>query len=819
MERFFDSTKKKDKFLKDTLINYLLETVKKDVNNDVKSTYYDIAGMCVFPYKKGNATVFSTLDDDKNWYYKSQREDDSVLKDKEYYNIRILDEEFLGETNTDLIKKAYSKEIRVFSINGVIDDLISKMSDCSEFDETWWLCCRDIFDIWKSLKGNYYFKKDKAVIDKSIDDYFVFDDEKYCSSKMKTILIKYGIFSDILSTKLCKKLFKNTERKKLSELLVLLGIPNRFTTNDKYNPNLVKLFTKIYDSTHYPICSSDTNNYEFAMLSEHIVLKVFEESRNAFNSMYNNTECRKGMTVRNRDGNFISLSNVLFYSNSNTNKYITDIFDLILDYPTKIESQYHEYDELLINYETYSSDFIYYVASILDLNNINQSNISKITIDHLLHETNMNSLYRWMWQYNKSPSLADWILRNNQYEYFTSNDGYARFALEMLDAASIDCEINLNIELSLTDAFMISDIINRISRKEFTKSNLAVYLCKIDFCRIRKYDCKRIKDQVIRDVDPSASGSFYNEAFWNTIWTVDVSFLIEQENYVILQDEFDSKKTIILIPGSDEFIVKRCIKKYIHEQYDVSVNRMDEGLIDWAKEYQKLKKGLFDFIASKSERGTIDVISDKTIDIRDINSFAEEKRIWDKIREIRQKVMRANSRFDEVPFGPGKYYLMDKYKGYCQLCGDRTPNQSFNQLHIVEPHEFGYEKSFTDLEVNLLCTCPSCWGLLKHGYGNYDLSSISRAAKKYVRYFLDYEDEVEDGVPRISELYDEDDGYCIKDMIHPGGNQDYVIRNPIVFRVVVNGEEREMFFAWEHFLRIAMLLNEDIIYDEHVEEV
>ena len=814
VEKIFDSTKKKDKFLKDTLLTYLLKAVEEEKNNGVNGTAHKtVAEMSVFPYRKGNVTMLGSLTDNGiNWYYKSASQNSSNLK--EYDNFRIIDEAFLGDANTALLKKVYPKEIKEFSAECIIDDLISKMSVCTGFDETWWSCCRDLYDILKE-KG-IYPRSTFSEATKSIEpnNCFIFD-ETYCPSNIKNALIKNEVFSDIFSTEYCEEYFKKNEMKNLAELLVYLGVPNGFTSNNKYNLNLKIIFTKIYDETYYPVDSSNEELYELSKLSEYVVLKVFNESTIAFKEMYNDEDCRKGMMIKNLNGDYISLSNSLFIMDNTTyNNQSDDYTDS--DYIREYDSSF---DFLLIDDSLENSRFIEHVPSIFKLSTPYNWDYNCISIDNLndydfTFESQELNIHKWLWQYNRSQSFADWILSYYHSECFTSDDGYACFALEAIDIASIDCEIDINIELSLDDAFKLSEIINRIQRKKFESSDLAIYLCQQDFVNTKKYDCLNIQSQIIADIDPSVSGSFYNDAFWNTIRTVNVSFLIEQENYVILQDEYDSNKTIILIPGSDEFTVKRCIKKYIHEQHDVSVNRMDEGLIDWAKEYQKLKEGLLGFITSKSERGTIDVISDKTIDIRDINSFAEEKRLWDNIRETRKKVMRANSRFDKVPFGPGKEYLRDKYKGYCQLCGVRTPKQSFYQFHIVEPHEFGYEDSFKDLEVNLLCTCPSCWGILKYGYGKYDLRSISRAAKRYVQFFLENEDGFEEGEPIISELFDEDEGYCIQDMIHPGDNQEYVIRNPIVFRVVVNGEEREMFFAWEHFLRIAILLNEDIIYDE-----
>ena len=815
MERFFDNTKTKDKFLKDTLLKYLLDKVDKEPkNNFYCSDSEDVAGMAIFPFKSDNGTMLSSLDDvDKKWYYPGPG--NAGLKIISSTNVRLLDEEFLGDDSTLLIKKLYGEDyIKEFSYYSVIEDLIQKMSVREEFDETWWSCCRDVYDLW--IKNDKkIFNSEEAVRSIKNNNAFIFNDENYCSTTWKKRLEKNYVFTDLLSSEQCSRFFKYDQKKALSELLVSLGVPNRFTKDKEYN-NLERLFKKMYDDCYYPISKSDKYGYALAELSEYIVLKVLDEDRNAFNLMYDKEDCRKGMMVKNSDGQYISLSNSLFYINSKQKVLSSYEYD-------QDAKQDHRFDMLLIDVGYLPTGFDS-IPSIINPEKINQENFDHIKTDRIMDEdfgwfVSRFSLYKWLWQYNKSTDFADCVLEKMSERKFTSENGLAGFAIDVIYNCSFISEEYFEIILSVEDAFKYSDLINKsfcIEDDNNYYKCIFITLNDTGFNKIHHYDCDKIKDSIVNDIEGKIDEIDEN-VFWDKIYYVECDSETN-ENYVVLDHRNNEYDFIILVPSSDPVAIKRCIKKYIHEQFNVDVDRMDEGLIDWAQEYRILKKGLLDFVTPKISDLEIDTKSDTRLDVRDISDFSEEKLLWDEVRKTRRKVLKANSRFDSIPFGIGKPYLQDKYRGYCQICGARTPSQSFHQLHIVEPHEFqNYKnsiKSLEDLEVNLLCTCPSCWGHLKHGNMTRDLSNIEKAAYEYVKYFLENENYFEDGEPLLAELSDEDGDYCIKDMINPGDNNDYIIQNPIVFKVIVDGEEREMFFAWEHFIRIAMLLNEDEIYKD-----
>ena len=812
MERAFNSNSSKDVFIKKVLLDYCLKTVEKD-----SSVSDDVASMQVFPFIDKNGTSLGCLKDSEcNWYYKTK----SDINVKRADNIRILDEQMLDENCkkdaeklSKRIKAVFGDKIEVYTASTVIDNLFGRMSKCKPLDKLWWSCLRDIYDLWDEKKIRNQFEIPTSEPNKN--NYFLFNDKKYCTPEMKQLLVDNKIFTDVLSVSWRKKYFRSVD-KKLNQLLEYCGISNKFTYFDyrigsyTYNPNLQKLFEMIYNSTYYPIDSSSKARYDLARLSEYIMLKVFDESNIAFYRMFENKYCRNGMMVKNINSDYVSLSSSMF------------IIPMCYENEGIINIENNDFIELILDDKSYSEEFKKSVKSIIVTDDINEESFEYICIDNLYDENYTFEykeilLYKWIWQFNNSPAFADCILERLDDCIFNSTDGLAVFIIDVLYNASNCLDIRLNIVISISESFEHSEIINNVFDKKY--ENVFIHYEEDDYNRLSAYCTDNIKRDIIKDINIEIDDNidYNNQTFWKRIYVIDEPSI--DENYVLINVFDDDSETIIVIPSTNELAIKRCIRKYISEQFNVEVDRMDEGLIDWKKCYNVLKSGINSFIHGTKTGDTVDYRIDRNVDFQDVFDFNEEKELWDEIRDTRKKIFSSNSRSDKPLIGPGKAYLQSTYKGYCQLCGLRTPAQAFYQFHIVEPREFSSSESFEDVEVNILCTCPSCWGALKHGFGQYDLTNIYNATKKYVEYFLENELEladIEGGAPLISELYG--DSYRIEELIHPHNEEKYTIRNPIVIDVIVDGKERQMCFSWEHFIRIAIILNEDLIYgDKEIE--
>jgi hypothetical protein len=80
-----------------------------------------------------------------------------------------------------------------------------------------------------------------------------------------------------------------------------------------------------------------------------------------------------------------------------------------------------------------------------------------------------------------------------------------------------------------------------------------------------------------------------------------------------------------------------------------------------------------------------------------------------------------------------KNFLQEQYGGHCQICNTRLDlghdkKPYFETLHLVETRGM---YGWTDMEFNVLCLCPNCHALLKHG--NKELQNIWDTAEKVGR--------------------------------------------------------------------------------------
>jgi len=126
----------------------------------------------------------------------------------------------------------------------------------------------------------------------------------------------------------------------------------------------------------------------------------------------------------------------------------------------------------------------------------------------------------------------------------------------------------------------------------------------------------------------------------------------------------------------------------------------------------------------------------------------------------------------------GKEFLKEQYDGHCQICNTRLDRGDgipyFHLTHIVEGK---HEKAYTDMVWNILCLCPNCHALIKHGRNN-DLNAIQQIAISA--------SEHEIAPEPIEER-----------------NGDFYIVN-----IQLAGKERQLFYTPNHVRKISVLIKQ-----------
>jgi len=125
-----------------------------------------------------------------------------------------------------------------------------------------------------------------------------------------------------------------------------------------------------------------------------------------------------------------------------------------------------------------------------------------------------------------------------------------------------------------------------------------------------------------------------------------------------------------------------------------------------------------------------------------------------------------------------KEFLFEQYSGRCQICntcldlgGNKRPH--FEVFRLVETRG---KKPWTNMEFNVLCLCPNCHALLKHG--GRDLSNVLEVVNKLSR------------------------GEIAPEPVYERKGDFYIIK----IRVV--GKEKELFYSPAHMNKIAALIEQ-----------
>lgn len=779
---------KKSDFIDKYLLDVCVQKVK-DTDDDIREANMKLMmSMSIFPYESKEHDGYSNLtSEDKFWYYRTDGNDVSAKGNSSNY--RILDEKRLSSNHSKAIKDIFGESgencVKKYSSQSIINDLIDKMSTYSDYTEDWWSCVRDIYNLWDGKNPGDQFKKATESI---IGNYFLFDSKCYCDNKTKQLLIKYGVYSDILEHKFFSSFFENNNIEKVSKLLGYLGVPNELASNNdgKIESNLFKFITHWADRVQFPINQS-SNEYEKCELIERVVKDVlYSKYEWPFNKMLVNSECRKGIVVKNIHNQYVPISVTLFYNVQDLDYYDNSCYMLLIN-----ENGYQKkYLERISTDVKSDMD-----PSFFDFNSLGERKPFK----------NILKLYSWLWQFNQSLIYASNVIKSlaDCGEVRSTDDDTSEFIIDLLLAVngnppeSVDFTVIMSEELSWNRAKDVNDLFINY----FESDSVSIICSEMD---IQKFDTQEIKSHILADVNQD----LYNEWFWDRIYISDK--YSDEEEYLILNKELGDPESILILRGnSDEKAYIRLIKRFIQQYYKASVNNLDEGIIDWKKEYDILASGIRKFVSEKESVKYM--ISFNNIKMDDVSTYSREKAIWKEVKDTRKNIRSAKSMPDLSKILGTREFLNSTYHGYCQLCKGKTCTSDvyshFYTYRIVKPSKLS-DPDFADMAANLFSVCPTCHGSLNYGkFMGFDMSNIISMTRRYVKYFLDSYEEfknIDNEDSLISELQDESIS-CDKDGM---------IENPIVIKVTVNGEEKDMFFSWEHFIRLAMILNEDLIYND-----
>ena len=191
-----------------------------------------------------------------------------------------------------------------------------------------------------------------------------------------------------------------------------------------------------------------------------------------------------------------------------------------------------------------------------------------------------------------------------------------------------------------------------------------------------------------------------------------------------------------------------------------------------------------------------------TSDMADVKTLGIELATWEQIQKQKENILK--NRVTDSDFDKWKQFLDSKYHGRCQLCGNRTVSgvdQAYTWTYRMVKKR---DNSLANMECNMFCLCPSCHGEMSYGFRGRDLTKVLETARDYTVQLTECLeeglDDMEESPSIISEFADYQNDY---EGFHA----------PLTCDVIVNGEERQMKFSWEHFLHISFLLTEGNEYN------
>ena len=783
MNRLLNKANKKDKYIIDTLLPYLVKYIEKSGYDENKIK--QIKSMCVFPYKEVDGTRLGSLNEPGITWFFNRDDKNNIVSSGSY---RIIDLSMLTENDAKEFRKTFQEscKIKEFSDEAIINDLLNKMSEETEYSKQWWEWAYDIF---KLLKEDLYYPLKKATAKKKNKSFLFLKDN--CSGNLKNKMLKYNLFEDILNSKdssdFWDKLKTQSEKNKATEMLKGMGIPYEFISNNGINSSIIDFFEEIAEEVEFPVNRS-SKDYEKCELCHDILFELYKNNFDILQKVLCNTDLKDLFVVKNIYNDFVPLSWDMFYS-------IGELINLQkvnvcegVDYPIK------KTDSKL---EIHHIDVTLYDIAYLDLfDNIYAfSDVNEIMEEYSLgNDVKELDFYKWIWNYSRHNELIKNILfyYSNKEDLFSKEDN--KFLLEALARENIeDKGYCFYFEVDVETAFEYSNVINKINM-EFKDIKCGVH-AKGEI--LDKNIILQKLHQAINNV--SEYQKIETDVIWDRVYIVGSDNRIFYGKYVYSKDK-DGKTKILLWKSQYEESYIEGLSRFISEFFGVEISK-----VDWKNEYINLIKGIREEINTHYDIISDDEVYEFNKDLNDIETFGEEKNLWLRLKEQRKKFIKYNGEDSISKIVDSRDFLKAKYNGRCQLC------HSFAPKNLQDSYFFTYriikksENQLSDMDNNLFCLCPTCHGKLRYGgLMGQDLSDIAKKATKYVNYLEDKlnSNEMEDHFPCLVQEF-VDDKENIKGF-----------HNPIICNVIVNGKEEKMVFSWEHFIKIAFIFSDINDFDE-----
>ena len=817
INRIYNKENKKDKFIMDHLLPFLIRHIEEKAY--AEDTVDDVAAMYIFPYKAGHGEVRlgSLKEPEVSWYFAPQGDKKCVSTG----NYRILADYLIKPDHLKKLRQIFleKKLIDDFSDDAVIKDLIGRMSRETEYTELWWTCAYDIYELWNPET----VIENMADATKTMNNNSFLFIPNYSGYKFKDDLIRYNVFKDIM-TSISRSAFwdkiPETEIEKARMFLKKLGVPSSFVYDrpnlirpwmgykQYVNPYILKFASTIGDSTAFPVDETD-EAFKRCMLNHSIFMDViYKESRQAFDEAITTEDentYNSGIPVMNTEGEFIPLSWHLFYSNKEIED--TEDVDTSDDEEEEKTIDYHEknlaFEYLHVDATLYDPDFIRNYENIHEF-----SEIYETADEYCIDEDRAVDFYKWVWGYSQHDELIGNIL------FHYSGYDNRRVTIDRKDNSFVMYVISsfkgeeegycFDINMTATEAFSFSDTVNKIDSA--LKGIYVVVSGNYSHIDIRDY-LNLVLDAA--DTDFSQKGVIESDEIWNHVYLINGETGLFDDTYVkckLCQNDHSKhyEDAIILWRSEDENSYVRALADYVHTYYGIEVQIADS--FDWGKEYLDLANGIRDFISERTERKSVEDLESFVAKMDDVETFGREKRIWDFLKNQKERIMQHKKVSDPINLKHWRQFLASTYKGRCQLCGGQTitgeQNAHFYTYRLVKESQ----NSLANMYSNMFCLCPSCWGQMGKGdFMGKDMSELLIKTRDYVKYLENnlQTGEMEEHFPSlVKEVWEEQEFSEEEEKKLEG------FHNPIVCKVMVNGKDCLMAFSWEHFMRIAFILSD-----------
>ena len=787
MNRLLDKSNKKDKFIIDTLLPYLVKHMEESEYDDAVE---QIVSMYVFPYKTEQGTrVGSLREPGISWYF--SKDDKSDIKSSGSY--RVFDLSVLSDNQATEFRKLFREycDIEEFSDTAVIKDLLEKMSKESEYTKEWWTYAYDVFTLWNVQDFNSSLSK---ATENMANNSFLFLENTYTRA-LKDRLIQFNVFEDIKNetsnSEFWNKILK-ADYEKAIDMLQRMGVPYKFAGKTLINPCIIDFFETISSEVEFPV-TMETDEYEICELCQDIMLSLFCNHYDLFAKFISEDESSNGLVIRNINDEFVPLSWSLFYSEKDymEQEEEENISDNEKEYEiTESRMELHH-----VNAKLYDKKYLSLFREVYEFSEV----CEHVEEYSLGIEVEAIEFYKWLWYYSKHIELAQNILfyYSDEEEIYTDAD--IVFALEVLGTDGVwDEGYAFNFEVNADKAFENCNVLNKLC-KNFSDI----------YCTVKEegelLDKSLFFPQLTGAInDGSAYQRVLTDSIWDRVFVVDGEPGIYYGKYVVCRDESGDRKIFLWKSGTiDSYVIG--LAQYVADFFNVEVNIGDLSEVDWKKAYINLVNGIRSFINYHVDVVPTDEVYKYIADMNDIVTFGEEKALWLRLKEQRRQLVEAQK--GDTPFEllDNRNFLKAKYNGRCQICGNIAPKNAqdsyFYTYRIVKKSK----NPLADMRYNLFCLCPTCHGEL--GYGRFmgqDMSDIVEKASMYASYLEDklISEEMEDEFPcLVQELVDHEveiEGF----------------HEPIVCNVIVNGKERKMAFSWEHFIKIAFVFSDINDFDE-----